>query len=308
MRGRVLLATALTCLPMAQPAPAYADEPICVGVVVDYRDLAGAPSRTSAYCAKVPNRSTGFEILVARARALGRPAPRSESGLLCAIDGLPERGCGESAGDGYRYWAYFHRAGDGSWQYSNRGAADYRVIDDPARSDDNEPGEGWVWVDGGAEGSVRPAAIPYDEICPPAAKATPTPRRTAASPAAAATRTASTAPSGRPGHVRSAAPATSAATSAEPAAPAGSASRASAASTGSSEPGRTSSRSASTPLPGPTATRGDSLAPTSPAVQIGGGDRDSGGPGVPTSTLVGVGVIAVLAGAGALRLRSSDRR
>ncbi len=285
MRGRAVLAVALVGLPAAAPlSAARAATEICVGVVVDYRDLAGAPGGTSTHCAKVPNRSTGYEILLVRARALGRPPPRTENGLICGIDGLPERGCGESTGDGYRYWAYFHRTDDGSWQYSNRGASDYRVIDDPDRTSDDRPSEGWVWVDGGAEGSVRPATIRYDEICPPEkASTSPSPRRAAGSPSAASgppaspPRRSSTAPAVT---ARSAAPATAVSPTGLPAA-------------------------------APTEAVPTEAVPTEAVPTISPGQlRGEGGQGrsgLPVSTLAGIGVIVLVAAGAGVRLRTSNR-
>lgn len=305
MHGRALVAAAaLVVLPAAAAmSPASAESEICVAVVVDYQQLAGAPGAPSRHCAKVPNRSTGYEILLERARTLGRPAPRSESGLVCAIDGLPERGCGESGGGGYRYWAYFHRTGDGSWQYSNRGAADYRVIDDPSRSTDDRPSEGWVWVEGGAEGSVRPAAIPYDEVCPPTPKtpASPTPRPSAG---------AATAPA------RSATPTPRASRSAGPAG--ATSGRTPAAAAGAPEPAATLANPSLDEPPRPASARpdgtavplaaaGSSTPPAGNAVELLGDAPGDGSSGLPVSTIAGIGVLALLGGAVVIRLRRADR-
>lgn len=293
--------TALVVAPLlaAPAAPAGAAEPVCVAVTVDYRNLAGAPGSPSTFCAKVPNRSTGFEILVARARALGRPQPRSEGGLICAIDGLPERGCGESVDGGYRYWAYFHRMADGPWQYSNRGAGDYRVIDDPNRTDDNSPGEGWVWVDGGAEGAVKPAQVPYERTCPPSAKPSPT-RSPAVRP--------SSPPAPRPS---ADAPKPSTPTSAPAPAPTGGRGAASVTAGRSPEPGGSptaagSASGAGTPAAAATDNPGTPLpAPVSTAAETIGLATEPDGGGVPVSTAIGVAAIAVIA-AGALLRRRRD--
>lgn len=292
MRMRALLVVAVGLWAVGPAATARAAEEICVAVVVDYRDLAGAPAAPSRHCAKVPNRSTGFEILVVRARALGRPQPRSENGLVCAIDGLPERGCGESGNGGYRYWAYFHRAGDGSWTYSNRGAADYRVIDDPSRSDDDRPSEGWVWVDGGAEGSVRPPGIPYDDVCPPAAKpsAAPSARPTPASPSR------TPAPSSRTATPRRSAGATS-----RPAVPPATATSATApgieASGSTSPAGLPATPDAAPPIPETTTTAAADV----PLADAGRDDASDGG--FPTSTVAGLAAVAALGVAAAVRRR-----
>ena len=282
--------------------PAVAEEPVCVAVTVDYRDLAGAPGSASTHCAKVPNRSTGYEILVARAKALGRSLPRSEGGLVCAIDGLPERGCAESTEGGYRYWAYFHRQGDGPWQYSNRGAGDYRVIDDPSTTADDRPGEGWVWVDGGGEGTVQPAHVRYDDICPPEARSAPP----SATPRPAGTRSPTAGPT-------AAAPAPSRTTVGRTDAPTV---RATATSTAaSSRPAVTTSSTSTDPSVTRSATAtGAAVIPSSdassppPTVGLTGDSNDDSTGRIPTGTLVGVGLVAVVAGAAVLRRRAERAR
>ena len=205
--GRLAVAGALVALPVAAAAPgvAAAETTLCVEVVVDYGDHGqGAPTRPSAYCAKVPDGSTGADVLAVRARELGKPMPRYNDGLLCAIDGFPETGCGEENADGtFNYWSYWHKKGDGAWTYSSRGAYAYTMRDDPDTAEVERFGEGWAWVQNQPEGGRRPAAIPYADVCPtepaaassPARPAAPAPRpaTTRARPAAAQP-TASAAP------------------------------------------------------------------------------------------------------------------
>ncbi len=111
-----------------------------VRVVVDYGDLAEAPAEPSVVCASVPEGADGSEVLAARAEQLGTPVPRYEaSGLLCAIDGLPETGCGEQTDTGYRYWSYWLGTAEG-WEYASVGPA--------FRSAQAAVSEGWRFVDG----------------------------------------------------------------------------------------------------------------------------------------------------------------
>lgn len=122
---------------------------IRVSVVVDAG--AGGPSEV---CVAVSSGATGADVLAERARVLGTPPPRWDgSGLLCAIDGVPETGCGERHADGYRYWSYWN--GDaGSWTYSPIGPATKRV----------KPGavEGWHFVDGAGNPTDPPPRAPAD--------------------------------------------------------------------------------------------------------------------------------------------------
>ena len=56
-----------------------------VAVVVDFGE-----GSVSHYCVQLATNGTGSDVLVQRAKELGKPAPRyNSSGLLCAIDGKP---------------------------------------------------------------------------------------------------------------------------------------------------------------------------------------------------------------------------
>lgn len=113
---------------------------VAVRVVVDYGDLAEAPAEPGVVCVSVPEGADGSEVLAARAEQLGTPAPRYEaSGLLCAIDGVPETGCGEPTDTGYRYWSYWLGTAEG-WEYASVGPA--------FRSAEAAVSEGWRFVDG----------------------------------------------------------------------------------------------------------------------------------------------------------------
>ncbi len=86
---------------------------------------------------------------------------------ICSLEG---EGCPASdcfchcQGSPCTYWTYFHRAADGTWQYSGVGASGWQLRDGDV--------DGWVWSDG----SVTPPAITLAEIC--AAAPSPTPRPT----------------------------------------------------------------------------------------------------------------------------------
>ena len=113
-----------------------------IPVVVD----TGGPSDTAEVaCVTVPVGSNGAQVLTARAKLLGVPAPRyAESGLLCAIDGFPATGCGVQNGSHYAYWAYYH--GGSSWTYASVGPASWKVSAGDV--------EGWRFQ---PEGSATPA-------------------------------------------------------------------------------------------------------------------------------------------------------
>jgi hypothetical protein len=160
--GRLAVAAAVVALvaPVAAitgAAPACAAGEIRVSVVVDFGDLPNPPPTTST-CVSASDGDNGAEILAARARQIGTPAPRFDSsGLLCAIDGLPSTGCGVRTQSGYRYWSYWHGSAAG-WEYSSVGPTGSRVK--AARS------EGWHFVDGtgrpndpAPRGAADPAAV-----------------------------------------------------------------------------------------------------------------------------------------------------
>jgi hypothetical protein len=156
------------------PAAAGAPSATCaaageirVRVVVDFGDAPDAPPGVSDVCVPVADRTTGAELLAARARQLGTPQPRYDGGFLCAIDGVPESGCGRDSGAD-DYWSYWH--GDaGKWTYANTGAATWRLRDGDV--------EGWRFAGTTAESKATP----------PRAAATSCPAVTATTIAAPAT-------------------------------------------------------------------------------------------------------------------------
>lgn len=161
-RITALLALAiLAALALAAPPAAAQDggEPIQVGVIVQGPDGAqtfcvtldgDAPTGADALAA------TGLDI-VSQTGALGS--------MICWIDGV---GClppGESCvcqcegGDSCAYWAYFHRAENGGWQYSPVGASNYRL--------EHGAVEGWWWRDSADPAAALLPAPAFEEICAP---------------------------------------------------------------------------------------------------------------------------------------------
>ena len=135
--ARAFAATALVASAFATPlggravGRACAADTVHIAVVVD----PGSGPSVSAVCVPAGARDNGATILAERAARLGTPPPRyNAAGLLCAIDGVPQTGCGEKTDARYAYWAYFHGSG-GTWSYSSFGPGSWRV----------DPGtvEGW---------------------------------------------------------------------------------------------------------------------------------------------------------------------
>ena len=102
----------------------------------------GSGSPSSA-CVRVPDGSTGLDVL---SRA-GHPVrlDAENPGFVCAIDGFPATGCGDTVGGDYQYWSYWHST-DGAWSYSTLGAAVYRLPKGCV-------GEGWRWMSAGSGAS-----------------------------------------------------------------------------------------------------------------------------------------------------------
>lgn len=141
----------MASVPMAVLAPSPVAAAVCgpapagriaVAVVVD--DGTGVSTR----CAEVPERSNGYDALVAAGHVL-----RIESGFLCAIDGVPATGCGNRPDFAGAYWRYFHADPGGPWRYSTVGGGGYRL---PARC----AIEGWRWSD-------QPSTAVTPRIAPP---------------------------------------------------------------------------------------------------------------------------------------------
>lgn len=114
-------------------------DPDGVTVVVDQTDLGG---EVLVGCAE--GAATGTEALV----AAGFSDTRDASGLICAIDGLPDP-CPETFEGSY--WSYWYATPDGDWQTYLEGP-DTAVP---------QPGalEGWRYSDGSAGPIVSPAEV-----------------------------------------------------------------------------------------------------------------------------------------------------
>jgi hypothetical protein len=130
---------------------------IRVAIVVDPGP--GGPGGPAATCLVVARGTTGAQLLVERAAALGVARPRyADSGLLCAFDGYPATGCGERTADGYRYWAYFSGT-SGSWVYGSGNPFLRRLADGDV--------EGWRFVDGTGTGQDPPPRLSPSGLFPP---------------------------------------------------------------------------------------------------------------------------------------------
>ncbi len=119
-------------------------------VVVVVADFGGANGKVLVTCVVANPGDSGAQVLQAQAALLGYPAPgydESGSGLLCAIDGYPTRGCGTQLGDHYAYWAYWH--GGKRWQYASDGPGEWKVSTGDV--------EGWRFE---PDGSATPADPP----------------------------------------------------------------------------------------------------------------------------------------------------
>ena len=175
--ARVAIVAVAVAGVVAPMAPASAAKTICVGLVVDARSLDGP---VSADCAKVPDGSTGYDVL----RSAGHTVGFRQDGLICTIDNRPAGGCSKT--DALHYWAYFHREPkSSSWEYSNEGATTYKP--------DNGETEGWVWRDADM---ATPKNVAYTTICPQTSSPTPRPSATHSSPPATSSPTlSSTTPS-----------------------------------------------------------------------------------------------------------------
>jgi hypothetical protein len=175
--GRALVVCCVVAVAVAAPVPlvgaagedcaeaaTMSDGTLRVPIVVDVGALGGASGAEST-CVTVAAGATGADVLRERARVLGRPAPRwAQSGLLCAIDGVPVTGCGERVDGSYRYWAYY-LGGGGSWSWASIGPAFRKASPDRL--------EGWHFVAGTGGPSDPPPRASADPaaVCPSVATA-----------------------------------------------------------------------------------------------------------------------------------------
>ena len=288
---RALAALGMTAGLIGVPiGPARASATICVGIVVDY-GVAKPGGGANSLCVRVPTGANGADVLAARARALGRPAPTYRSdGLLCTIDGYPSDGsCASTAGGFYRYWGYYHQfPGSSAWVYSQAGPTSFTVSAGSV--------EGWSYQNGEKPPGRAPAAAGYGSICPasasPTPKATATPRPAASSSAPASSAPASSAPPGSarpPSAPPSSAPATGRSSTLAGAGPAR------------TTPPPTTART-STTAPAASASRTPAVTALSPIKPTRGSPSRA-----PIATLAGITIAGGIATAALLRTRRSRR-
>lgn len=117
---------------------------------MDVTTLFDGATAASTTCVNLPTGANGLDALNARAARLGVPGPRlNNSGLLCAIDGVPKApDCGENGPDGYEYWGYYH--GGTSWNFASTGPASKKLT--------NKSVEGWAFQNGSNGGEPRTSA------------------------------------------------------------------------------------------------------------------------------------------------------
>ena len=254
------------------PPPVAGSDGPCPGttgvtVVVDYQALGGG---VMVHCA-AGSPATGFKALIAA--GFDVEEVRNVPGFLCRIDGSPGLGrdpCINTPPAG-AYWSYWHAARGGSWSSSQEGG---KTRTPPVGSVD-----GWSFSDDGSPGDASPPRID-----PPAATATPkpvtpkpvTPKPASPTPAVTARPIATHAPSDVPAAPTTAAPTPSPTTTVPTPSP--------------SSTSVTASSADSTPLAG---------SAVQPAGSAGPGGTSAGGDGPPLGTLVGAGLV-VLVAAGAL--------
>jgi hypothetical protein len=161
---RVAAASAVVGLAMAHaPLTAHAADCSGVTVVVDFGSLGGGV-RTG--CAP-GDPATGTDALTAA--GFGYTFAARQPGFVCRINGQPSSDPCVNTSPTTAYWGYWHGRPGGSWVYSSTSAAAY----DPA------PGsvEGWSFGAGGQPGIAPPAPAPQPvEPAPqPPAPAQPAP-------------------------------------------------------------------------------------------------------------------------------------
>jgi len=136
----LVLASAASAVPRTADGPSGAcTDPAGVTVVVDFTDTGG---KVEVGCAE--EAATGAAALV----AAGFVDTRDASGLICAIDAVPDPCPTTFEGT---YWSYWSATPDGSWEMYQEGP-DTTVP---------EPGalEGWRYNDGSAGPSLSPAEV-----------------------------------------------------------------------------------------------------------------------------------------------------
>ena len=275
------------------PPPAAGSDGPCPGttgvtVVVDYKALGGG---VTVHCA-AGSPTTGFEALIAAGFDIEEV--RNVPGFLCRIDGSPglDRDACINTPPANAYWSYWHAARGGAWISSQEGG---KTRAPPVGSVD-----GWSFSDDGSPGDASPPRID-----PPAATATPkpptlepaTPKPATPTPAAIPTPAAPLTPAA------TARPIATGPASDAPAAPASAISSSASPTSASSAPASSAAAwsADSTPLAGSVVQPGASAGP---------GGASAVGDDPPLGTLVGAGLVVLIAAgalvAGAHRSRSGN--
>ncbi len=136
-------ATAFGAAARVTCAEAKTDGDVTVAFVIDFSGAPGAPGNGIVKaCVAVPPGDNDSEALAALSTEEGFPVPRyNDRGLLCAIGGVPAKGCGQPVtGGGFDYWSYWQGSASG-WTYANTGPAEDQV--------DSAVVQGWRWQDPG---------------------------------------------------------------------------------------------------------------------------------------------------------------
>lgn len=273
-RSSVLLAAILAVgfLLVPGPPPAAGFDGPCPGttgvtVVVDYQGLGGG---VVVQCAG-GSPATGFKALIAAGFDIEEV--RNVPGFLCRIDGSPglDRDPCINTPPASAYWSYWHAARGGAWSSSQEGG---KTRTPPVGSVD-----GWSFSDDGSPGEAPPPRID-----PPAASTTPKPATTTPKPA---TPTPKPAP---PTPAATATPTPSPNASPTMPAPAGPAAIPAPSGTSATPANATASSADPTPFAASGAQPGGSVGPDG---------TSAGSDGPPLGTLVGAGLVVLIA-AGAL--------
>ena len=110
---------------------------------------------------------TGYDLLL-RSGLDVESDVQGMGALVCNIEGA---GCPTSncwcqcqGGGSCEYWSYWHQV-DGSWDYSQVGAAAYPVLDGAV--------EGWSWGPGSVTDAIAPPVSSFEFVCGGAATAVP---------------------------------------------------------------------------------------------------------------------------------------
>jgi len=147
---------------LAGCGPKQADT-VRVALVIDFGTEPDAPQGIEVACVVVPTGSRGDTVLVTWAKS--RQQGIRTQGLVCGIAGYPATGCGEATESGYLYWSYWYDGPTG-WTYASVGPAGHTVRDCSV--------EGWRFVRGAGNPSDPPprVAMPSTDCSTPVSSTT----------------------------------------------------------------------------------------------------------------------------------------